>query len=314
MSFNNVRCSADKTKVLQIASDGTFIIGDLWISTGTLKMIAYIAKSQDDQLGAEAIGDTIANGKLCALLYSASEVEFVKKSGVSGEAILEGERVYAEVVSDQLVISNNPTKYPCGVALESKITTDTSIIIDFDGTLNAAGGNYIGIDNIDFSSCGGADGAPLAAAETAGDFFKKISTNDITMNGEATISETEVSKFLKEYKLPPNYVPGGAIAFKTTVAIVGAGTPGACTLDMEIYPIDEEGAAGADICLTTIATVVSDGTFNEITWNLTTAGIAALVAGAKLLIRGTSSIVESTGAAIAINVGQFKAELLLAKD
>jgi hypothetical protein len=139
----------------------------------------------------------------------------------------------------------------------------------------------------------GADGAALAAAETAGDFFRQVGTNQLYIQGEASLSETEVSVGWLEFTLPHNYVSGGAITLRAVVDITGAGTPGTCTVDFEARLSDNDGAVGSDL-VTTAATAVT-----------TTAGAkdfvvtpTGLVPGSKLVIKLTTSIAESAGSAI----------------
>lgn len=139
----------------------------------------------------------------------------------------------------------------------------------------------------------GADGAALAASETAGDFFRQIGTNQLYIQGEASVSETEVSVGWFEFTLPHNYVPGGAITLRSVVDVTGAGTLGTCTIDFEARLSDDDGAIGSDL-VTTAATAVT-ATAGAKDFVVTPTG---LVAGDKLVVKVTTSIAESAGSAI----------------
>ena len=139
----------------------------------------------------------------------------------------------------------------------------------------------------------GADGAALAVSETAGDFFRAIGTNQWNIQGEAAISETEVSVGWLSFTLPLNYVAGGDITIRAVVDVTGSGTLGTCTIDFEARLADDSGAVGSDL-VTTDATAIS-----------ATAGAKDFVVtptdlepGDKLVIKMTTSVQESAGSAI----------------
>jgi len=134
----------------------------------------------------------------------------------------------------------------------------------------------------------GADGAALAASETAGDFFRQVGTNQLYIQGEASQNETEVSVGWLEFTLPPNYVAGGAITLRAVVDVTGSGTLGTCTVDFEARASDADGAVGSDL-VTTAATAVS-ATSGAKDFTVTPTG---LVAGDKLVVKVTTSIAET---------------------
>jgi hypothetical protein len=140
----------------------------------------------------------------------------------------------------------------------------------------------------------GADGAALAAAETAGDFFRQVGTNQLYIQGEESISETEASVGWLEFTLPSNYVPAGTITLRAVVDVVGSGTLGTCTVDFEARLSDNNGAVGSDL-VTTAATAVS-ATAGAKDFVVTPTG---LVPGSKLVVKVVTSIAESGGVAIA---------------
>lgn len=140
-----------------------------------------------------------------------------------------------------------------------------------------------------------ADGAALAASETAGDFFRQIGTNQLYIQGEEAISETEVSVGWLSFVLPNNYVPGGTVTLRAVVDLVGAGTPGTCTVDFEArLQTDATGAVGSDLVTTAATAVSATGAAKDFTVTPT-----GLVAGDKLVVKLTTSIAESGGSALA---------------
>lgn len=140
----------------------------------------------------------------------------------------------------------------------------------------------------------GADGAALAASETAGDFCRPVGTNQIWIQGEEASNETEVSVGYIPFILPENYVSGGAITIKATVDVQGAGTNGASTIDFEAYKMTlATGAVGSDLVATAAQSITTTGT--EFSFTVTPTG---LVAGDKLVIKMTTSVVESAATAI----------------
>lgn len=135
----------------------------------------------------------------------------------------------------------------------------------------------------------GADGAALAATETAGDFFRPVGTNQMWIQGEASQNETEASVGYVTLVLPENYVSGGTITLSAYVDVIGSGTLGTCTIDFEAYKMTlTDGTVGSDL-VTTAATAVS-ATGAEKTFTVTPTG---LVAGDKLVIKMTTSIAET---------------------
>lgn len=83
----------------------------------------------------------------------------------------------------------------------------------------------------------GPTGLVLTASETAGTFNRSISTNVFVLKGEVTDNETEVSVMVALLTLPPNYVAGGDITFRTRCAIIktGSATDNGSTIDLSAY-------------------------------------------------------------------------------
>lgn len=151
----------------------------------------------------------------------------------------------------------------------------------------------------------GADGADLSISETAGDFFRQIGTNQLYIQGEASISETKASVGWFEFALPGEYVSGGAITLRAVVDVTGAGTLGTCTIDFEArLQTDATGAVGSDL-VTTAATAVS-ATGGAKDFVVTPTG---LVAGDRLICKMTTSIAEAAGSAIQAIITKLGFEL-----
>ena len=155
----------------------------------------------------------------------------------------------------------------------------------------------------------GADGAALAATETAGDFFRPVGTNQVWIQGEESISETEASVGYATLILPENYVSGGTITLSAYSDLIGAGTPGTCTIDFSAYLMSTTaGTVGSDLVTTNATAVTSTGAAKDFTVTPT-----GLVAGDKLIVKMTSSIAESGGSALAIAVYKLGATVQVNK-
>lgn len=140
-----------------------------------------------------------------------------------------------------------------------------------------------------------ADGAALGITETAGDFYLNLGTNVIELRGEEAISETEASVGYIQFILPPEYVSAGDVKLRLRCQIDGAGTDNGSTLDIEAYEY-ADGAVGADLNTTEAVTFAAKTTYYNKDFTITAAG---LVAGDILIIKVTSSVIESAGSALA---------------
>lgn len=144
----------------------------------------------------------------------------------------------------------------------------------------------------------GADGAALGVSETAGDFFRNIGTNQMLIDGEATVNETEASVGWFTFTLPPEYVSSGDIKIRAGAGIVLAGDAAltSATIDFEAYLQATDGTVGSDL-VSTAATAITD-TFGNKDFVVTATG---LVAGDHLVIKMTTSVVETAGGTGAAN-------------
>ena len=157
--------------------------------------------------------------------------------------------------------------------------------------------NALDVFDIPLSAFLGADGLPLAVAETAGDFFLNIGTNQMLIDGEATINETEVSVGWITFCLPHGYVTSGDVKVRLVAGLIDGGSNeiGTCTIDLEVYLQAAAGTVGSDL-VTTAAQPIQSGAVAlapaAIDFVVTAAG---LVAGDRLVCKVTSSVVETAG-------------------
>lgn len=153
--------------------------------------------------------------------------------------------------------------------------------------------NALDVIGINLGNVKTATGIVLIETETAGSFHVAIGTNQLYLQGEEAISETEVSVAWFEVYLPANYVAAGDVKLRAVVDVTGAGTLGACTIDFEARESDNDGAVGSDICATAATAVTATAAAHDFVVTAT-----ALVAGDKLVVKMTTSINESAGSAI----------------
>lgn len=147
------------------------------------------------------------------------------------------------------------------------------------------------------SSFRGADGAPLAITETAGDFFLNIGTNQMLIDGEATINETEVSVGFFDFTLPPAYVADGDVKVRLVAGLIDGGSNeiGTCTIDVEAYLQAADGTIGSDLCATAAQPIQAAAAAiapAAIDFVVTSTGF---VAGDHIIVKVTSSVVETAG-------------------
>jgi hypothetical protein len=139
----------------------------------------------------------------------------------------------------------------------------------------------------------GPTGLVLTASETAGSFFVQVGTNQYYLQGEETNNETEVSVIRSEFTLPPNYVAGSPITLRLGTDITGSGTNGASTIDASAYLQSVAGTVGDDLVETSAISVSTTEGNKDVV--ITPTG---LVAGDKLVLKVTASVIESASSAI----------------
>lgn len=202
-----------------------------------------------------------ANSKI-AINYAGDPKLEVTSSGVTIPA--------GETLTISGTLSASGASLTAGTVPRASLETE-SVFIDCENALLAA------------------DGAALAASETAGDFFRQIGTNQLYIQGEAAQMETEASVGWFSFVLPENYVAGGTITLRAVVDVTGSGTLGTCTVDFEArLQTDATGAVGSDLVSTAATAVSATGAAKDFTVTPT-----GLVAGDKLVVKVTTSIEET---------------------
>ena len=137
------------------------------------------------------------------------------------------------------------------------------------------------------------DGAVLGIAAEAGTFYVQDGTNQMYLQGEEAVSETEVSVMKTSFALPYNYVASGLVRLRLAVDVTGSGTLGTCTIDASVREQDNDGAVGSDLVTTSaIAVTATSGNKDFV---ITDSGF---VAGDILSIVVTTSIQEQAASAI----------------
>lgn len=150
----------------------------------------------------------------------------------------------------------------------------------------------VGTVGIPVTAVGQLTGIALAATETAGSFNINLDADMLDLIGETTNNETETTEGVFQVCLPSNYLPGGAVKIRVSHRVVGAGTAGSCTCDVEVFKQDGNGAIGTDLC-TTAAAATLDDTWTDTYFTVTPTGF---VAGDRLNVVITTVVVESATA------------------
>ena len=196
-----------------------------------------------------------------------------------------------------LTVPSGETATFAGTVTDSGTTTKT-------GTFDASGATVTLPTRSGFfdltETVRGADGAALAASETAGDFFIDMGTNQYLIQGEATVNETELSVGRFIFVLPENYVSGGTITLRTSALVTLAGdaaNDAASTIDMTAFKVTKTtGAVGSDLVTTAATTLATAGA--DYDFVVTPTG---LVAGDILSCSLATSVVETAGGTGAAN-------------
>lgn len=132
-------------------------------------------------------------------------------------------------------------------------------------------------------------GAAWLGAETAGTHNLAVGTNTLTIDSEVANNETETSVSYFLFTLPIEYVAGGTATIAGKIIVQGAGTSGASTIDFEVFKSTGEEAVGADICATTVLSMVEDA-WTAIAFTVTPTTLAA---GDQIVIKMTTVVIEN---------------------
>ena len=142
-----------------------------------------------------------------------------------------------------------------------------------------------------------------------GDFFITDGgwgDGSLTVKGADVVNATLPNAMEFIYELPPGYVADGAVTVRFRAKYAGTGTAGTCTIDIECYELDADGAAGADINAT--AAINLTNAFADREFTITDTGLAP---GDRIRVLMRTSIQE-TGAAnpLYAQLGSMEVECL----
>lgn len=137
-----------------------------------------------------------------------------------------------------------------------------------------------------------ADLAAMAVAETAGDHYLLLTTDELTLVSEISNNESETSVSWFQFIIPPEYVAAGDCKVRIKHSLFGAGTDGAggSTVDIAVFEQDGNGATGSDLSTTTAATTITKGSWATTDFVITAAGF---VAGDILNVKLTTVVTEN---------------------
>lgn len=106
-------------------------------------------------------------------------------------------------------------------------------------------------------------------------------TDAPTIQGVDFGGTTSDEKFAFEYQLPPEYVDGQSVSCRVRGGMLTTVADDACTVDVEAWKADGDGAVGSDLCATSALSINSLTKANK-DFTITPTGLAA---GDKLIIR-----------------------------
>ena len=137
-----------------------------------------------------------------------------------------------------------------------------------------------------------------------------VTANVVTVKGEVTDNETEVSVAWFQFRLPAEYVAAGdvSVSLRSELLKTGAPTNNGSTIDVACFE-QADGAVGADLSTTTPAgTWAALATFESDTFVITA---AALLAGDILSCSITSTVIDSEAAGGTITLTMDPPKVLL---
>ena len=153
------------------------------------------------------------------------------------------------------------------------------------------------------------DGAALGIVEEAGTFNRAIGTNQLFLDGELALNETEASVGWFRFTLPHNYVAAGDVTIRAVVGLFegagGTAAAGTCTIDFEAREQGSDATVGSDICATA-ATAIS-ASFGNKDFTVTPTG---LVAGDTVVCKMTTSVAETANDVATLNARITKLQVL----
>lgn len=241
------------------ADQDVVVVGRVSVVSATVGVIQFGIEETPQKRGTSSLQDSaVSSAKIAADTIAAGDIA---AGAVGTSEILDG------------TILNEDVNAAAAIA-RSKLAEDALAVYG------------ISIENVRSDA-----GAALTAAETAGTFDVTVGTNTIIVNGEVTDNETEVSVCYVKFILPAEYVAAGDVTVRLRCALIktGAPTDNGSTIDVEAYE-QTDNAVGADLCATAAQSFAAMDTWYNKDFTVTAAG---LVAGDVLIIKITSSVIDS---------------------
>lgn len=118
-----------RTFEFTIPSGATKIIGTLYLINDTW---AVVFASEDNHLGGEGVGDSIAAGKKVAMMYNCEKIMVAKAAG-TGTAIVVGEKVYVDHAVKDVYNTNAGDRTCIGICVWAAADAATEVMIDLKG-------------------------------------------------------------------------------------------------------------------------------------------------------------------------------------
>ncbi len=156
--------------------------------------------------------------------------------------------------------------------------------------------------------CRNADGTCLDATGGAG----KLSIHNygwgvghLALEGESAQGNTKTDTLCFEFVLPPEFVGAADAQLVVHARYAGSGTAGTCTIDAEVYELDDEGTATVirSSGTNSLTSSWADHTFDNIT-------TTDLVCGDRLMVLLRTAVQETGGSnSLAAEVGNIEMQL-----
>ncbi len=141
--------------------------------------------------------------------------------------------------------------------------------------------------------CRNADGTVMDAGGGAGKFYIHSfgwGSGHLMLEGQAAQGNTEIDTLSFEFVLPPEYVAGADVELIVHARRSGSGTPGTCTIDAEVFELDDTGTAGVIRSSSTkdLTGSWADHAFDDI-------AVTGLAPGDRLIVFLRTSVQETGG-------------------
>ena len=156
--------------------------------------------------------------------------------------------------------------------------------------------------------CRNADGTVMDAGGGAGKFQIHSfgwGSGHLTLEGQTAQGNTKTDTLSLEFVLPPEYVAGGDVELIVRARHSGSGTAGTCTIDAEVFELDDTGSAVAirSSSAKTLTGSWADHAFDDIT-------VTGLDPGDRLIVFVRTSVQETGGtSSINAQIGNIETQL-----